>query len=774
MPYQWIDPQPVSINEEIRERFAHTILLAEMLSRRGIATKEDADVFLDPALYTSPSPMQFPDMEKGVSRLNSAILNQEVIGIWGDFDADGQTATALLKSALEKLGGTVHYRVPVRAQESHGIQAAVLDKYLEKNHIQLLITCDTGISEMEALQLAARKGCDVIVTDHHTPPDVLPPAHAIINPKLLSPDHAFYHLAGVGTAYQVIRSLFASRNEKDISQEFLDLVALGTIADLAELNPENRFLVQKGLACMNSSLRPALQALMVMAGMNGQPIDEGVIGYVIAPRLNAAGRLGDANIVVEYLLSEDPGLIETISRELEDLNFQRKMYVDAVVDAALKKLQTDRHLLDYPVIVLSMENWEKGVIGIAASQIVEEFQKPVILLSESGGMASGSARSIEGVNIIEAIRQNGHLLHTYGGHPMAAGLSMDGKNIETFRIAIAKSVAAMVEELPGKKELHIDAIIPLSGVTYNLASEINRLSPFGHGNPAPILVSRDLHVLSSTTIGKKGEHLKIRIKDSEGAMREAIWWRGAGKSMPKGDEDQFDLAYTIQPSFRNGQDAPQVEWVDFQIASREIIEVKRVHRDIKITDLRSIMRDADQDLPLNEDGGVQVWGENLQIHHQIPLLNRFQVRKGDALVILTAPPSQPTLFEMIHLVMPGKITFMDLPGSNDTLVDFSKMLMGLVKYGFNHKDGCIDIHEIACAMCQTETTIRAGMDWLVSLGKLSILNRENNVLKLSITDLPASTTESAARKKLLKMLEETAAYRSYYKRCGTSQLLPPA
>ena len=225
--------------------------------------------------------------------------------------------------------------------------------FIEKNSIDLIITCDTGISEVEALQLAARMHCDVILTDHHTPPDLLPQAHAIINPKLLSTDHPFYHLAGVGTAYQVIRALFETRGEKVAQEDLLDLVALGTIADIAELNLENRFLVQKGIACLNIRPRPALQALLDLAGMKDQPIDESMISFVIAPRLNAAGRLGDANRVIDFLLSENAGLINRIALDLEDLNFQRKMKVDAVMDSAMMILQTDKHLPrfsgDYPL-----------------------------------------------------------------------------------------------------------------------------------------------------------------------------------------------------------------------------------------------------------------------------------------------------------------------------------------------------------------------------------------------------------------------------------------
>ena len=317
-------------------------------------------------------------MRKAVARIQAAIQNQKLIGIWGDFDVDGQTSTALLVSGLRALGTQVIYHVPVRASESHGIGLEILKKFNQEG-IRLLITCDTGITEFESLSYLQDVGVDAILTDHHTIGETLPPALSIINPHLLPETHPMTGLAGVGTAFQILRGLMEEKGETTLSEDFHDLVALGTIADLAPLIGENRFYAKKGLDQMNQSPRPAISAMLDFAGIKNQRITESLIGYTLGPRLNAVGRLSDANPMVEFLISTDKELIRNTAIQLEDLNSRRRLAVDMVYKSSLDMLENQPALLQYPVIVLAKSGWEGGVVGIAASRLVEKYGKPAIL-----------------------------------------------------------------------------------------------------------------------------------------------------------------------------------------------------------------------------------------------------------------------------------------------------------------------------------------------------------------------------------------------------------
>src|SRR5690349_19498143 len=424
---RWIDPPPV----EIPASFADLNLpplIAQTLIRRGINTPESARIFLHPdSLPSAP----FPGIEAAVARIQEAIRRQERICVWGDFDVDGQTSTTVLVQTLRALGADLVYYIPIRGKESHGVHIETLQPILD-NEVKLVVTCDTGITAYEAIDYANGRGVDVVVTDHHDLGPALPNAKAIVNPKLLGEDHILANLAGVGVAYKLAEALLTNSQLPNPGSQLinpgslLDLVALGLIADVALLKGETRSLVQRGIQVLRNTGRIGLRTMAEISGTSLESLTEETIGFTFAPRLNALGRLGNANPAVELLLSHDPVRARVIATQIEGLNAQRRLLTTQVFEAAEAQLLETPELGSEPVIMLANANWPGGVVGIVANRLVERYRKPAILLNQSeDGILRGSARSIEGLHITEAIATQKELLLGFGGHPMAAGMALE-------------------------------------------------------------------------------------------------------------------------------------------------------------------------------------------------------------------------------------------------------------------------------------------------------------------------------------------------------------
>jgi single-stranded-DNA-specific exonuclease len=431
----WLDPQPVDTSSLDHMRL-HP-LVAQTLVRRGITTPHTAHAYLN---LGSASSTPFPNIQKAVERINSAIQKGDQIGVWGDFDVDGQTSTTLLVQTLQALGANVTYYIPIRGKEGHGIHIDTLQPMLD-NNVKLILTCDTGITAYDTIDYANSRGVDVIVTDHHELGETLPNAAAIINPKLLPKDHLLANLAGVGVAYKLAEALLADYQAPINSRELLDLVALGLIADVALLKGETRLLVQQGIQALRETNRPGLKVMAELSGTSLETLTEETIGFSFAPRLNALGRLSDANPAVELLITTDPARARVLATQVEGLNAQRRLLTSQVYEAAEAKLHENPDLLTEPAIVLSHPNWPGGVVGIVANKLVDRYHKPVVLFTESeDGILRGSARSVEGLHITQAITTQQDILLAFGGHPMAAGLSLQSEKLTEFRKGFGRAI----------------------------------------------------------------------------------------------------------------------------------------------------------------------------------------------------------------------------------------------------------------------------------------------------------------------------------------------
>ena len=763
---QWLEPEPVNISTELLLAAGGDRILAEALSRRGFISMEQAVAFLDPAKYIPALPAELPELEKAVERLAYAISAGELIGIWGDFDADGQTSTAILYSALQALGAKVIYHIPVRARESHGISLPGLKIFLDRG-VELILTCDTGVSAHNEVEFGRNQGVDFIITDHHTLPAELPSALAVVNPQRLPENHPLYPLCGAGTALKLVEGLYAYYGRPEEASQFFDLAALGTVADLASLTGDNRYIVQMGLEQIRRNPRPAIKAMLDLGEINYTQLSEEHIGYILGPRLNALGRLADANPAVPFLIASEIEDVIALASQMETLNNQRKLLSDQVFQAAQAQIQQDSTLLNGPVLVLNHPNWPAGVIGISASRLVEVYQKPVILIAcPSGELGRASARSIIGINITAALAANKDYLVSFGGHSMAAGFAIDAEEIPQFRSAINQTVREQSGEIPIGQKLAIDLILPLEQLTLELVGTLDRLSPYGPGNPSFTLAAHNLVIKSFSPIGKSKEHLQIIVEDPTGAARKIIWWQGAGFPLPDG---HFDLAFAVRASNYRGERSVQIEWINARLLSEEnTIQSRRPS--VESLDFRSHPDPAAALKELQATGVVVVWQEGEKINN-VTGSDRYHLNPCQTLALWNIPPGLNELRAVLDAVQPSRVVFFGLSSASDQLSSFLPRLAGLIRFALNKRKGQITIPDLAAATVQRERTIHKGIDWWSAHGEITqseVNGKAYTIIQGGIFD---QNTLNRIELELIELLQETSAFRSYFLRADPRQLL---
>ena len=755
---RWIDPPPI----EIPASFADLNLpplIAQTLVRRGINTPEAARAFLQPdSLPYTP----FPGIEKAVEIIRTAIHNRDSICVWGDFDVDGQTSTTVLVQTLQTLGANVLYYIPIRGKESHGVHIETLKPIID-NGAKLILTCDTGITAYEAIDYANSRGVDVIVTDHHELGAALPNARAIINPKLLPEDHILANLAGVGVAYKLAEVLLEGHTHPNA---LLDLVALGLIADVALLKGETRSLVQRGIQVLRNTGRIGLRAMAELSGTSLESLTEESIGFSLAPRLNALGRLGDANPAVELLLSHDAARARVLATQIEGLNAQRRLLTNQVYEAATAQLHENPALLDEPAIILFSQNWPGGVVGIVANKLVERYRKPAMLLNQSeNGILRGSARSIEGLNITEAITTQKDLLLGFGGHPMAAGLALPIEKLPQFRKGFGKAIEQQVGKVIREEPtLQIDAWLGLDEINLEFAESLEALAPFGAGNPSLTMATHRVSLRSVATIGKAREHLRINVEDENGNVQSVLWWGGAGEVLPE-EGSKFDIAYSMRASTFRGTKQVTLQFEEFRIVE-EVPPELRKHK-IEIVDYRtesaSLLSQVQE-----QDPELQIWAEGAD---QSKGKSRFELKPADELAIFTSPPSPAELHAALAAVKPKRVYLFGISAVSEKADAFLSRLAGLTKYVINQRGGKVTVGELAVATGQREGAIRLGLEWLSAGGHISI-QRDDETVLLSAGNRELNQYLQRELYLAVKgILEETEAYRAHFQRADPESLI---
>jgi single-stranded-DNA-specific exonuclease len=748
----WREPEATPISDALRAAVGGHPLVSAILSRRGLSDPDRALAYLEPARYTPTPADVLPDLPEAVVLLRAAIAEGERILIWGDFDVDGQTSTALLLEGLRGLGAEARYYVPHR-REGHGLNLPGLERAIA-NGAQWVLTCDTGITAQREIEYCHSRGARVIITDHHDLPDPLPEAEAVINPKRLPPDHPLRDLSGAGVAYKLLEALQAAMGCPERSADALDLVALGLVADVSPMTGEARYLVQRGLVALRRTNRLGIRALCEAAELSQVGLDEEHIGYMLAPRLNALGRLDDASVAVELLTTSDWVQAQAIAGAIEGVNNQRKFAVKQIMDAIQEQIARDPALLREAALVFAQRHWPSGVVGIVAGRLAERYALPAVVIAiGEEGVASGSARSVPGCDIHAAIAAQAEILRRFGGHPMAAGCSLDADLIPEFRARLLHTIRQMGCHY--EPELLVDAEVHLEEATLGLAGELRRLAPFGPGNPPPCLVLRNLSLTSSALIGRTQEHRRLTVSDAEGRAGVVLQWHGAELPLPQG---RFDLAFALRASDFQGRAEAQLEWLDAR--ELEPAPVAATAPAIAALDWRGEM---DAEAALNRlrqlEPALALWAEGAAA--PAGSADRRRLEPSPALAIYTIPPGPQELQAAIRQVAPQRVYLLAVDPGMDANGEFLKRLAGLVKYVLSNRAGAVECSALAAATAQRASVIRAGLRWLAAKGQIAAPG-QGEALRLTPGDGQTSPDLAAADKLLRALLAETAAYRKSY------------
>ena len=546
------------------ERAGLPPLCAAVLCARGVDTAPAASAFLAHGPDLLHDPFLLRDMEKAVERISRAIREQETVAVYGDYDVDGITATCLLTQFLRTLGGQVVSYIPDRTEEGYGLNNHAIDA-LARQGVTLIVTVDCGITAAQEVEYARALGVDVVITDHHQCKEVLPQAVAVVDPRRPDCSYPFPDLAGVGVALKLALALTAPDQRSQVLLDYGDLAAIGTVADVMLLQGENRALVHLGLERLADCSRPGLQALLREAGCpRGQVPTTVTIGYGLAPRINAAGRMEQAGTALELLLTQDPQRGQELAQELCQLNRLRQA-IELEIFQHCDQLLTHTPALSAPVIVLAGEGWHQGVIGIVASRLAEKYACPAFMISLDGDKGKGSCRSFGGFNLFGALERCAPLLDSYGGHELAAGFSIRRNNIPAFRAALCQLVEEFAGHQPMESSLDVDCEIPhCSLLSTQDVESLSLLEPFGSGNPKPVFLLRSVCVLSHTDVGG-GRHLKLKLR-RDGVVMDAIFFSANTAACGIENGQRLDIAFTLQINQFRGNRTVQLQLCDLRPA----------------------------------------------------------------------------------------------------------------------------------------------------------------------------------------------------------------
>jgi len=568
---RWI-PQPCdeARSTELAAALGIAPIVARLLCQRGFSDPEVASRFLNPSLDHLHDPMALAGMGPAVERILAAIAAKERIAIHGDYDVDGITSTVILRRALELLGADVVHFLPERLKDGYGLQPAAIER-LHADGVALVISVDCGIRGADAGRRARELGVDLIITDHHEPDTELPPALAVINPKRADCSYPDKYLAGVGVALKLVQALCRRANREAWLPGFIKVAAIGTLADVVPLVGENRVIAKLGLDLLTKGPhKVGLRALLEVSGLTGKTIDSYHVGFMLAPRVNAAGRMSTPDIAARLLLAADEGLadeVRLLAQQLDGENLRRQEEEAEILAAAKKIVTTDPDVGARSVLVVAGDGWHRGVIGIVASKLVDAFHRPAIVLSIEDGIAHGSCRSIPQFDMLGALERSAHLFTRFGGHRQAAGLALDASRIKELR----RAVNDVADETLGPDDLmprlRIDGDLTFRGITGGVAAGVAALAPFGAGNPRPVFAARGVQIIDGPRKLKE-RHLKMALKQ-DGRVFRAIAWRAAERQEALGDQRTIDVAFSLEQNQYNGEVFVELNIADFRLMTAD-------------------------------------------------------------------------------------------------------------------------------------------------------------------------------------------------------------
>lgn len=564
---RWI-VKPVKKTPTSLQKLSLNPITQKLLLTRGIENFEETKKFLNARYEDLRIPIEIKGVKEAVERIGEARNRSEKVAIFGDYDADGITSTALLKTVLEEIGITPECYIPDRNKEGYGLNKKAVDFIVSEYKTRLLITVDCGISNWEEIEYARKKGMEIIVTDHHAIPKKIPASCILINPKLSDKKASYTDMAGVGVTFKLAQALineFAPK-KKEQTKWLLDLVAIGTIADCVPLLGENRILAKFGLVVLQKTKRAGIQELIKVARLmideKNPPSSENV-AYQIGPRLNAAGRVDHADLTLSLLLEKDSKRARLLALEIENKNSQRQKLTQQVYSEVKKSLSDKK---SHRLIVAKGENWPLGILGIVAGKLADEYHCPVFILRETKEIIEGSGRSIDAFNLIEAVSQIDSLVEKYGGHSQAMGLKIKPKNLAAFKKKLKKIIDAVFDEKTWRKSVLIDAEISADKIDWDILSEIRKFEPFGEGNEEPIFVCRDLKISGIAQVGNGQKHLKLSLESLGSSPKkfDGIYFKGGGRFSEFKSGDEVSVAYNLRSSQWSGNHKIELNIIDIK------------------------------------------------------------------------------------------------------------------------------------------------------------------------------------------------------------------
>ncbi|MFP4020004.1 MAG: single-stranded-DNA-specific exonuclease RecJ [Halanaerobium sp.] len=732
--------------------------LARLAQQRGLDSKAKLIQFIEPEQYSPLKLRDFPKIMEIVDFILDHIKKGSRILIYGDYDVDGITSTSILVGALSRLSDQISYHIPDRFKEGYGLNKEVLASY--QDQIDLVISCDCGISNYEEVEFAKALGMDFVVTDHHDLPDKLPPADYVISPRLLPEDHQGYWLPGAGMAYFLIKAVFEQVGRKKEERDFLDLLLLAIIADVVPLKGENRYLFKIGLEELKNTERIGLKALYNELDINPLEINEKTLGFQIGPLLNSAGRIDSAEKGLKLLLAEDKNRAAGLAAELKQINQHRKEISQKIYLEIEKEIKVQQR----KAVVSYDSDWHQGVIGIAAGRITENYQVPAVLMTsnQQSDLITGSARSIEGININDLIAQCSDLLEKHGGHAAAAGFSLKKDRLEKFKLRMQRLIDQELTEIDSELEIEADLNLELSEINEEFYQGLRLFAPFGEANPEPLFYLES-DILSSREISA-GRHKRLVLGTEDQKITALWWWAGELEN-----NYRQQCACRLTENIYRGNKSLQLEikaLVPLKERSREIKSQQRRKKRLQVIDWRQ------KDISALEAGAEDTvyFAEGLKEYDLYPLINRNYYREAENLILITIPPSLAVLKETLLLTAAENLILINNEEQNLSVKKFIKRLLSLIKFSLQQENGIFNIEQAALALAAEEITVKRGLEFLRAQAMISfeyISYQELLITKGGNKDRAQLNLSSSSLKKLL---QESAAFRRFLKNNKTEKI----
>ncbi len=727
-------------------------LIKRLLFSRGIKTEQEMYDFLHPLETKVSQPEVFSDMEKTIQRLSSAIDNNEKIIIYGDFDADGVTSTSLLYRTFKFLGADVNYFIPDRDKEGHGFDTSALVKIMTTAKPKVIISVDCGISDVDAVNFINSFKIDVIITDHHEAPEILPNAYAIINPKApnaliesLSTKEieSLTSLAGVGVAFKVAQGLLKHYNKLDFIYDILPYVAVGTVSDIVPLIGENRYLVTKGLELISNGKHYGLKRLLESAGYAPEKgITSENIAFGVTPRINASGRLDTVEDAIKLLISDNKQEIEMAIMSLNELNKVRQTLCQDIFLEADDMVKKEG--IKNPAIILYKEDWHVGIIGIVASKLVEKYHKPTFLMTYSSEtkMYRCSARGVDGISLYDVISENAELLDGFGGHTLAAGLgfSAEKTSFNEVKNALNKTIKEVLNGNELKPFIEIDLEVYPNDISVELVEEISQLEPFGASNPSPVFAMKNLKIKQKRLMGENKDHLRLTVQSGNFEFN-CIRWQQGDIALVEGD--MMDVAFHPQINEFNGNTSVQLIVDD--IHSEHLKEDVEENIGLKIYDHRkkTNILPLVNDYVKNSNLNIKIFAESKSVKDQLEsfnflsknIFNRESIEQCDSIMFFDYPADKETFDRVLDEANPSAIHFMNYEIKNLNDKDFLTTFIKMLRFAFNNNAGKVDLLRCCSALGISYETILTLLDLFEYVNIIKIIERNENYYRLDLFEI---------------------------------------